>query len=68
MIGIAITVALVVLIGSLILHSFYTYGEYKGYMRGLDDAEEIFKSVRIIGYSNEEKDGYVIIHEREQIE
>lgn len=46
MIGIAITVALVVLIGSLIMHSFYTYGEYKGYMRGLDDAEQIFEEVK----------------------
>ena len=46
MIGIAITVALVVLIGSLTMHAFYTYGEYKGYMRGLDDAEEIWSEVK----------------------
>ena len=46
MIGIAITVALVVLIASLILHAVYTYGEYNGYIRGLDDAETILKEVR----------------------
>ena len=46
MIGITITIALVVLIASLIMHMFYTYGEYKGYMRGLDDAEEIWNEVR----------------------
>lgn len=43
---IASIVALVVLIASITLHGFYTYGEYNGYMRGLDDAEEIWNEVR----------------------
>lgn len=46
LIGVAIIVALVVLIGALILHASFTYGQLKGYEQGLDDAEQIFKEVK----------------------
>lgn len=42
----AIMVALTVLIASLLLHMSFTYGELKGYERGLDEAEQIICEVR----------------------
>ena len=36
----------VFLLGALVLHALCSYVELKGYERGLDDAEQIFREVR----------------------
>ena len=41
-----IIIAAAFLLGSLVLYGFASYIEHKGYMRGLDEAEEIMKEVR----------------------
>ena len=45
LIGTVIIVALAILIALLFLHISYTFGSMKGYERGLDDAERIFREV-----------------------
>lgn len=41
-----IIIAIVFLIGALVLYSYASYIEHQGYMRGLDEAEEIIREVR----------------------
>ena len=46
MIIFTIIVAIVFLIGALTLYAYASYIEHQGYMRGLDEAEEIMREVR----------------------
>ena len=46
MIIFTILIAGVILFGSLIMYAFGAYTEHKGYMRWLEEAEEIVKEVR----------------------
>lgn len=41
----AICVALAVTFGALLLHATYIFGELKGYVTALDDAEKIAREV-----------------------
>ena len=41
-----IIISIVILLGALVMHASFSYVEHKGYMRGLDEAEEIMKEVR----------------------
>lgn len=45
MIIFTLLVALTVAVGSIALHAMYVNIEHKGYMRGMDDAEEIIREV-----------------------
>ena len=45
MIAVAIIVASVFAIGGVLLHALYTVAELNGYIRGLEDAEQIFVDV-----------------------
>lgn len=46
MIIFTILIAIVFLLGSLTIYAYASYIEHKGYMRGLDEAEEIMREVR----------------------
>lgn len=46
MIIFSILVATVFVLGALVLHTMYSLIEHKGYMRGLDEAEEIMREVQ----------------------
>ena len=46
MIAVAIIVASVFVIGGVLLHGVYTVAELNGYIRGLEEAEEIFYEVK----------------------
>lgn len=41
-----IIIAAVFLLGALVLYTYASYMEHQGYMRGLDEAEEIVREVR----------------------
>ena len=45
MIVFTILIAGVILFGSLTMYAFGAYAEHKGYMRGLEEAEEIIREV-----------------------
>ena len=46
MIIFTIIIAAAFVLGSLVLYMSVSYAEHKGYMRGLDEAEEIINEVR----------------------
>lgn len=39
-------VSIVIALGAITVHGFYSYAELKGYERGLDEAEQIIGDVR----------------------
>ena len=41
-----ILVSLAFLFGALVLHAMYVQAEHKGYIRGMDESEEIIREVR----------------------
>lgn len=49
----ALCVATAFLIGALTLHAIYGYAEMQGYLRGLDEAEQIICEVK--GHENNDK-------------
>ena len=46
MIFFTILISVIMLLGSLAAYASYSYVEHKGYMRGLDEAEEIIREVK----------------------
>lgn len=46
MIIFTILIAVVFLLGALVLYLYASYIEHKGYMRGLDEAEEIIRECK----------------------
>lgn len=46
MIIFTIIISAAILLGALVMYASCSYAEHKGYMRGLDEAEEIVKEVR----------------------
>lgn len=49
----ALCVATAILIGALTLHAMYGYAEMQGYLRGLDEAEQIICEVK--GHEDNDK-------------
>lgn len=46
MIIFTIVVAVTIFLGALVAYMSFNYAEHKGYMRGLDEAEEIMRGCR----------------------
>ena len=46
MILFTIFISAVILLGALVMYASCSYTEHKGYLRGLDEAEQIMKEVR----------------------